>query len=395
MPYTVANLKSDLEAIVHGTNLYKVTNLTELINRGARDVLTDVDPQETIRIEQINTPIFSDVFDYALPADIKGNKVIDIRPQVDRTLSENVTQTYSENFDLYKTRENFTIEFDSGTKYLRINKNIVTPIQIHNMDTIDDNGTWAVGDDAQNLAVDTLFKVQGSASLKFDLDGSTTAGYIENSTFVAKDLTEHENVSSLFLYVYFPDSSIVTSVDLRWGDNTTNFWNVTSTTPHNQTSFQNGWNLMRFDWNGATETGAPDASSVNYARVTINYDGTADTDIRVDIITSNIGEIYDIVYYSRFLFSNASGTFIEETTTDTDTVNLATETYDLLLYKIAELAAQQIQAQDSAFDVNYFIQKYELFLSRYKAQYKSQLEKPQLPYYRMPNRIRRRRFIGN
>ena len=387
MPYAISELKNDLTAILHGTNLSKVTNVTELINRSARDVLLDVDPQETIRKEQITNAIYDRVYDYPLPSDVKGNKIIDLRPQVNRGVNDNFSQTYSENFDLEKLNNDFTIEFDQGNKFLRVSKSLTTPVTLHAFESIDGNGTWAVGSDASNLTLDRQTRVAGGASLNFDLDGGpANSGYIENSTMGELDLSIHEDVGSLFLYVYFPDASIITSVNLRWGDSATSYWNRTVTTAHPSNGFQNGWNLLRFDWNGATETGLlpADSSVIDYSRITINYDGTAETDIRTDSLTVHLGEIYDVAYYSKFLFRDSSGTWIEDHTADDDNVNLDTESYNLLLYKIAELAAQQIQAEDATFDISYFAQKYALMLNRYKAQYKSQVEKPLQRYYSMP-----------
>ena len=383
MAYTIAKLKNDLEAIIHGTTVNKITNITELINRGSRDVLLDVDPQRTQRIAQIENAIYDKVYDYAVPADLKGNKIIDIRPQVNRTVGDNFSQTYSEQFDLRKSIQNnmFQTQWNTNVKTVRISKNVRTGILLNDMNGITTNGTWAVGDDATNLTEDNLNFVSGNASLKFDLDGSTTDGFIQNSTMSAQDLTEHENESGLFLWLFLPDASTFTSVDLRWGSDTTNFWNRTVTTPHNGT-FLDGWNLVRFDWNGATETGTPDVTAVDYLRVTINYDGVADTDYRVDNIISKLGSIFEMVYYSKFLFRNSSGTFIEETSADTDEVNLDTESYNLLLYKISELSAQQLQGEDGASDLNYFAQKYRESLKRYKSMYKSEVEKPRQAYYR-------------
>ena len=386
--YTIGNLKTDLTGIIHGANIDKLQGFLPLVNRSASEVLLEVDPQETKRYAQIENALYDNVFDYSVPNDLKGNKIIDIRPQVNRDVSDNVSQTYSEQFDLYKTNNSFQIKFDTGIKTVRISKDLRTGITLNTMDSITANGTWAVGDDAENLTEDGLNFVAGSGSLKFDLDGLTTDGFIQNSTMTAQDLSTHEDESSLFLFLFLPDASAFTSVDLRWGSSTADYWNRTVTTPQNG-SFLNGWNLVRFDWNGATETGAPNAAAIDFLRVTVNYDGVADTDYRVDSIMSKLGSIFTMVYYSKFIFQDSSGTFKENTTVDSDIVNLDTEARDLLLYKVAENAAQQLQGEDSGFDSQFFARKYNTLLTRYKAIYKSEVEKPAQPYYRMPNQGRR------
>lgn len=381
MSKTILQLKSELAGILHDTDVDKVHNMSGVFNRAARECLADVDFFETKRTQQVTTPIYDKVYNYSTPADLKLNKVIDLRPQVNREVSDNVDQTYSEQFDLRKSKNEFTIEYINSVKTLRFSKSI-TPAQ-KALSAVNNTTGWSVGNDATNLTKDTLYYISGGASLNFDLSGATTDGYIENSTLTAVDLSDDEDIASLFMYVYFPDSSIITSVNLRWGSASDAYWNRTVTAPHDRTSFQNGWNLLRFDWNGATEVGAADASAIDYVRVTINYDGTADTDIRVDNIVSNRGKIFEMVYYSDYLFQNSSGTLQEETSSDDDTVILEAASMNVYLHKVAEMAAQQVQQQGGSIDVQYYMNEYQRARKRYTSNYPSEAIKPKSYYYRM------------
>ncbi len=391
--YTIENLKDDLSRKLHGTSLSKIQGPLDLIYEAGRNVLQDCDPIETKRKAQIANALYDNVYDYTSPTDLKGNKIIDIRRQVNRLQSDNFSQNFNENFDLKKelTNNNFTIESRDSTKFFRIAKSITVGKTIHDMNSITGNGTWAVGGDTENLTQDTLNKVSGSASLNFDLDGSGTTGYIENSDFTDVDLSDHEDKSALFLWLYIPDTSIFTSCDLRWGSSSSAYWNVIVTSGH-ASVFQNGWNLLRFDWNGATKTGSPDSSAINYAKVTLTYDGTADTDFRVDNIISNLGDIFDVLYYSKYLFQNSSGTYIEKPTADTDLINLDTDSYNLLLIKTAEKASQQIQGEDNNFDFEVFRDEYESAVKDYNQKYPSEAIKTQIRYYRFGTERYRGRY---
>jgi len=137
------------------------------------------------------------------------------------------------------------------------------------MDT-DDN--WAKGADAENLSEDKLQYVSGSSSLKFDLSGATTEGYLENTSLSTQDLSETENEGAFFLWVYLPSPSLITNVILRWGESATLFWSDTVTTQQNGSSFQTGWNLLRFDWDGASKTGLPDSANTKYTRISVVED---------------------------------------------------------------------------------------------------------------------------
>ena len=102
MSYSVQQLKVDLEGVLHGTTTNEITNINGLINRAARQLLLDLDAQETKRTVEFTTPIFNTVTDYAIPADVKGNKLIDIRPQVKRIPRDIWTQAYNQAFDIAK-----------------------------------------------------------------------------------------------------------------------------------------------------------------------------------------------------------------------------------------------------------------------------------------------------
>lgn len=47
MSYNILDLKNDLEGVLHGTTNNQIQNLDGVINRAARQLLLDLDPQET------------------------------------------------------------------------------------------------------------------------------------------------------------------------------------------------------------------------------------------------------------------------------------------------------------------------------------------------------------
>lgn len=390
MAYSVLDLKNDLTAILHGTTVNQIQNLDGLINRSARDVLLDVDPQETKRQVEFVGPIFNSVYDYPIAADVKGNKIIDIYPQVQRLPWDVWTQAYNQAFDVFKQNlfalaNMFTINFNSSLKTIRINAPFLNaPVVINEIEAIADNGTWTVGGTASNLAANNTNFAQGAGSLQLDV--TTGAAYIENSTMSAVNLSTVVNQSSLFVWVYVPTGATLTSVDLRWGSSLANYYHRTVTQTQQGTTFVNGWNLCQFAWSGATTVGSPNSAAINYGRVTLNVTGSM-TACLINGMDSVLGTILSYSYYSKYLFrSSVTGAYQETVLDDSDLINLDTESYDLLTYKVAGLAAQQQQGLDASFyDGPYFDNKYQAALLRYKAMYKSELQKPQSVYYGMPD----------
>lgn len=370
-----------MERKLHGTNINQVQGKYELYNEAARACLEDVDFYETKITEQIANAVYSDVYDYSLPTDLKGNKIIDIRPQANRENTDNVLATYGVEFDRYKRNQNFTIKDNKLGRTLRFNSGLSNQNVLHTADSITDNGTWTVGDDGTNLTLDTQNYISGSGSLNFDTTGAGTTVSIQNTTFTAVDLEDLEDKGAIFVWVYMPVA--ITNATLIWGDDlTTAYWSDTITTPQNG-SFQVGWNLLRFDWNGATKTGSPDSSAVSALKLSMTYDGNADTDYRVDNFVASEGEIYEIEYYSKYLFRTSGGTWQEETSATSDIINLESEGYNVFLYKCLELVAPQIQAEDAGFDYQLYEKKYLEAKRRYQAKYKSEIIKPRTYYYRL------------
>jgi hypothetical protein len=382
MAYTISQLKVDLQGILHGTSLNKVTGPDELIARAGRQLLSDIDPQETKRVAAIDNALYDQVYDYVLAFDVKGDKISDIRPQTSRNLSDNLAQRYGKEFDLYKSNNTFAVEFNSGIKTLRISKQTTAGTLINGMDSLTANGTWAAAGGASNLAVDTIYKVTGSASLSFDVTGSTTS-YIENSTMTQLDLSEDENKSAIFVFVYIPTPANLTSVTLSWGSSDADYYTRTVTSAHPSTAFQTGWNLLRFDWDGSTTVGTPVDTAIDYVRVSLAHTAS-DEGYRVDSIYSKLPSIYEVVYYSKFLFRTSAGVWQETITDDTNIVNLDTESYNLLLNQCAALAFQQMNDQGYTADIAEFKDKYIRGVMRYKGEYKSDRIPKQNYYYRMP-----------
>lgn len=390
MAYSITNVLADLEGVLHGTTVNQITNTFGIYNRAARKLLLDLDPQETKRILPFANPIFTDVFDYAIPVDLKGNKVIDIRPQVNRTAIDIWQQSYNQAFDVSKLasfNNQFTVNFNTGIKTIRIEAPFLPPpVPLNLADSITGNGTWSTAGAASNLSVNNQNFVSSSSSLQFDLAALGASGSLVNSTSQAQNIANMLNQGTLFLYTYLPTGSNFTSVELQWGSSAGDYYSRTVTLTQQNTAFQNGWNLLAYNWLGATVVGAPDPTAITYLNVVWNYNGTAQTGVLLDSITANLGSILEVEYYSKYLFRDATtGAFQETVTNLSNLVNLDTESYQLFFNLVAYFAVQQQQGIDAvAFDGNFFLQQYNEGLEKYKSMYKSEVQKPKSVYYLQP-----------
>lgn len=398
MSYSVQDLKADLEGVLHGTSNDQIQNLDGVINRAARQLLLDVDPQETKRTLEFTNPIYNTVFDYAIAADVKGNKIVDIFPQVQRLPRDIWSQSYNQAFDVAKQNifaspNLFTMNFNTGIKTVRINAPYLNPpVIINQMEDTTSNGTWAPGGTASNLGVNYTNFVAGASSLQFDV--ATGAAYLENSSMTAINLSAVEDQSSIFVWVYIPDASKLTSVNLRFGSSSTDYWSGTVTQNQQGVAFQNGWNLCQFVWSSLSETGSPDATAIDYVRITLNVTG-AMSGCLMNLLDSILGTILSYEYYSKYMFrSSTTGAFQETVDDDSNLINLDTESYNLLFNQVAFLAGQQQQGSDAlGYDAAFFKNAYDAGVAKYKQMYRSEVQKPQSSYYQ-PSKPGYGRYLG-
>ena len=386
MAYSVTTLINDLIGVTHGTTVNKIPNLYGVFNRAARQVLQDVDPKETMKTVAMSQ-VFNNVFDYALPTDVKGDRIVDLRPQAGRQAWDVFTQGYEQTFDLLKSygfSNSIYTQWNTGIKTIRIEAPTLTaPVTITDTSTLTG---WTATANAQNLSLDTTNNVAGGGAITFDLAAGSTTGSIQISTLNPVDLSVKVNIDTEFYWVYLPTGSAITNLILRWGsDITANYYTYTVTTTQQGIAFQNGWNLIAVPWASATKVGTPITTAFKAVQLTVTYNSTLQTGVKFCNLTSNTGYIFEIVYYSKYMFRDPATNAFQETVTDatdnTKLINLDTESYNLYFNKCAYFIAQQLQGDDAQYDATFWDNEYQSALARYKAQNPSEAMLKSTSYY--------------
>jgi len=394
LSYSITTCNNDLQAVLHGTALNKIANLTGLHNRTARQLLLDIDPLETVRKVLTTTPLYNAIWDYACPSDLKGNRIIDIAPQYIRYPSQIIGQTYNQDFDISKNEfyppSSFTIQYNNQVKTIRINDTSLP--QGITLDTADSLGNWVASGTASSLAVDNVNYASGAGSLSFN--ATTGTGIISETMSSTIDMSTQLNQASLFYYLYLPLGSALTSTTIRWGSSSSAYYTRTLTTTNEGNAFATGWNLIRADWNGATVVGSPTVTAINYLYINVVVT-SSQTGIKVDNIVSNMGLYRTVEYYSKFLYRDAiTGAFQETVTDNSNLINLDTDSYNLYFNLLAFYASQQVQGLSATFfDDSFFGQEYQKGKLRYTSMTKSQVQKPGESYYN-PNKSGYGRYLG-
>lgn len=340
---SLSQLKSDIAPLMKGTSTRVITDFYGTAFQASNRMLARIDPQETRRIATLSMPFFDNVQDYVLMDDYK--RPIDIRPQANLRLDQPGESVFSQTSTIQ-----FNTRLDSNSFSIRWN-NMVRTIRAQrlpqgNVQTIDDfdvtvtagvavsQGSWSAEVDASGLYAEPLNYIQGNGALGMNLSGSTGAADILNTTGPTADLSafKNEDWSMIFFYIPIGYSSRFTSFTLRRGDSSSVYLQQTATTKADGTAFSDGWNFLTFNWATATATGGTNVNTSNpYRRFGINYTaGTAINGCLIDSWTDSFGQLYEMEYYSEYMFRTAAGVWISRPTLDTDLVNVGPASYEIL-----------------------------------------------------------------
>lgn len=395
--YTRASLRTRIGYKTKGS--VPTTTIDGILNEAVREVTSDIDlysmkrrvllsldganavPNEAVQgtytsAERTKIKIEMDKYNFHAPHDLKGNAITDIQR---RTEKVDEWEMYSpEEFQRRKTMYSRMMAVENHSflrKILASGIEDITKATIHSCDTYDGNGTWAA-DTTQVLSVFTITSnyVEGIGAVGFTtVSGTMTGGTLTlPSGMTAIDLAAIED-HSLYMWVYIPFATGLTSIALKWGSSSSAYWSRTVNKQHDNCAFHVGWNLLRFPWADATETGSPDVTAVDYLQVTIikGSTNTAETGWMIDGITAHKDSLHDVIYYSEYGWQDANGVYLQEASTDTDTVNANNEEVDLILTKAAELVSEFIDDQDGVkrFNAQYRENKFDYGL-RYPSEAK-------------------------
>lgn len=375
MSFTITQIKENLTGMGHGGTLNKVRNIEALFERVAARFVLLCKPVETMRLGTLASTIHDDVYNYALPSDF--NALIDLIPQDNRNSWDMAYRRYAGKFDVEKAikQNTLSIEGSEGSKIIRINWRSRKGKTLHDMNSVTANGTWAAVATASGIQANSIFKVSGSASIEFDLAASGDG--ISNTSMNAVNLTDEDEVGDFFVWVYFGSVANLSSISARWGnDLTTAFWAATAqTTQADGTAFKAGWNLVKFPWSTATETGSVAPATIDSFRITVASSG-AIANIRVDNIVCSIGRNFDIKYYSKYLFKNSSNTtYMSRPTSDDDLVTIDNDSLPIFLFELLKDMALQMEGTDSSFDIEYAEAQLKMIYPAFRSEHPDQRKK--------------------
>lgn len=245
--------------------------------------------------------------------------------------------------------------------------------------TTADGGTWVAFGDATNVTSESDNYVVGSGSVEFDLVGSGTTAGLENTAVTSFDVTDYVNAGHVFVWVYINSTTNLTNWIIRLGSDSSNYFTQTVTTNQVSASFVNGWNLLRFDFASMTETGTVTRTAIDYIAIYMTKtSGKSDDGYRIDHMVLHTGEIHNLLYYSRYPWQSSGGTYLEDSTANTDLLNAETDEVDGFVFRSKMELFRELRRFDLVADAK---SEYEVWKANYKRQNPSERIHRERNYY--------------
>jgi hypothetical protein len=355
--YTRTQLKERLNAGIQGKSGI-LSDPNETVNEAVRECFgsgfTDergnvypLDFRSARRKVALTPNLYNGVFDYYCPADLNAFKIVDLPAQATRQDGEFALVPVAE-FEVNKKLGMLAIRDYNGSRILKIVSGVDSnSVLLSELDSLTSGGgTWEAFGDAETLTADDADFVKGAGSIKWNISsaGGTTAG-IKNSSLDSTDLSDYfGGTSSFFIWAKINSATNLTNYILRFGSDSSNYYQKTITTQHDGTAFKAGWNLLRFDISSLTTVGSPDETDITYAAIymTKTAGKISESDYKFDWLIVKKGVIHDVDYYTKYGWQNSSGTYLENSTAEDDVLVADFDEFQIILQKAKEKAYSEI-----------------------------------------------------
>lgn len=336
--HTISQLKDGVSAILGGTTINNVSDISRALERAAATVLQRADIPEASG--QTNYMFYNGVFDYPAPATIFGGALIDVQPQgVTRNPSDYVYKQPIELFDrtkcLLPNGVAVTFEHYLGQGIMRVAQ-VRAPLKVE-LDPMNATAGWTAAGTASGLTVDSTVYYQQPASLRLTV--AAGVGTL-TKTINSVNIANYQGVGVAFLAIYVPDVTDLTSITLKLGSSAVAYTAVTQTAGFLGAWVANDWLLIAFDLATGVNTGVPNFSAIDYVQVSITATNTL-TNFRVGGLWISLPTPYTVLYQSDAIFL-VDGVLSQTITGDEDQIILNDAAYTLYEYESAlAIAIQQ------------------------------------------------------
>ena len=383
--YNYALIQRILNTKIHGRR----SNLTsgesgdtnverDLINSAVRVALSDIDFRGNIREVSLTPGLMDNQFDYALPSDVKADRIIDLRPQI--TDSRGEFETYDivppQEFDRRKNIEKgiATILNDDLTRYLRVSADIDDDeVQVSTMEDTNWRTFDSVSVNDSDVKVDNDDFIEGNGSIRFQTDTTDSTDSkvgIQNASIGSFDISGYLARGSAFADAKLTVADTgIHQISLRIGSDSDNYYQISDSNQNDCSSFVTGWNKIRWDFQNKTTVGTPVDTAIDYAAIFWSRDTTSvallhlnDTDWGFDNLILKRGKYYNLSYYTRHVWQDTAFSLVDNSSHDSYALLVQNDEFEVIMAKIAELASGYLRDYG---DLQYYASEYKRLKDEY------------------------------
>jgi len=268
---------------------FKVRDIDEAIRTLRRDM------KLPWALKKGTLKVFQDVLEYPIADDHDQLAYLD--SSKDKSYLEKMQGVFTSFKEFYENpdgRDDIADIWDSGDRFLGVRySGIRTGSQEVESGETSDNYTASA--DAVSVEDETVLYKKGNGSIKVNVTESTDIATVECDFTNINDSEYKEKY--FFVWVYL--KSIPTSIDLKFGNDSSNYLTENLTTQFSGQSFKaEAWNLLAINLDEATEVGTITPSTFSKYFITIN--GVSTGAYYIDRSYLRGWELLDYWYYSRY-----------------------------------------------------------------------------------------------
>lgn len=334
MALTITQIESQVQELLRDTTggTFDTAKIRNSLRRCINHLIKDHGIYATKKPSSID--LFDTVFEYPAPSDLFD--VVNIQ---DNGMYKSFLKTKPDAF--YGLSGNvFSVDsYQNDHSILVKTSGLSGSLIVNGCESITDNGTWSAvaSTDAQNVTTNTINAKEGSGAVSFDVNTALSGNNyaeIDNDDMTDVDLTDYAGKGTVFVWAYLPSVTDLTSITLRIGSDSSNYYSKTVTTQFNGYAFRVGYNRLGFSLVTATETGTVVDTAVDYIAYRLTYSSSfvSTNGFLIDDIRIANPTTLDLMYYSTHFVIDTSGVTKQYFTADGDTSLLDEADDDILIY---------------------------------------------------------------
>lgn len=207
----------------------------------------------------------------------------------------------------YLWARRFAIQVVGTVQTIRIKSPDGNVASLNTATSYNQNGLW-VGDGATitNVATDNYEGFDWPSSVSFNFNG--TSGTLTNSTSTAVDFSMFQNRSNIYFDIFPGSVTNMTSMTLKWGTDSSNYYTATVTTDYIGAAFSAQWMRIKIPWSSPTTVGTPTITNIKYVQLTVTCSGSTNLGLfRVQNFFVSENVPLTLTYYSTNMVTTTAG----------------------------------------------------------------------------------------